>query len=92
MPIINGTYRTIDVIEEAVLHDARAAELRQSRSRGTAQIMNRPRHLYWIGPRFMLGFLARLVLRESEGFLPHMLFADWRWKNEDAVQLSARLQ
>ena len=32
-------HRTIDVIEDAVLHDTRATELRQSRGRGTAQIM-----------------------------------------------------
>ncbi len=92
MPIIDCAYRTIDVIEDAVLHDARATKLRQSRGRGTAQIMNRPRDLNRVGPRFGLGFLTRLVLRESEGFLPHMLLAHWRGKNEDGVQRSARLQ
>jgi len=88
MPIIDGAHRTVDVIEDAVLHDARAAELGQSRGRGTAQIMNRPRNLYWIGLRFILGLLTRLVLCKSERFLPHMPFTRRRGKNENIVQRS----
>lgn len=36
MPIIDRTYGTIDVIEDALLHNARATELRESCSRRAA--------------------------------------------------------
>jgi len=68
MPIIDGAYRTIDVIEDAVLHHARAAELRQSRGHRATQVVNRPRQFNRIGARLALLLLACLVLRKAERF------------------------
>src|SRR5882672_10844165 len=72
MLVVDGAYRTIDVVEDAVLHDARAAELCQSGRDRAAEIMHGPRHLDRILRRLVAVPLPRIVLGKAQDFLRHV--------------------
>src|SRR5712691_803256 len=85
MPVVDRSHRAVDVVEDAVLHDARAAQFRQSGSYSATQIVHRPRDLYRVLSLLVPSALTGCVLRKPQRLLRDMLPGSRRREREHLV-------
>jgi hypothetical protein len=90
--VVDRADRAVHAVEDAVLHDARAAELREPRGDRAAKVIHGPRHFYRVLrwpvpvalPRVVLG-IARCFLLDMAALLPPpigaIVFDDARQRN-----------